>query len=139
MASWKNGNLAISALVVVNPFGDVIDPRSGAIIAGARNDDGSFVNTQAYLKANFLSPFKSWGNTVLGVVATNAAFKKEAIIKIAEMAQDGVSRTIQPAHTPFDGDMLFSLSVGDEAADVMAVGAIAAELVTEAIVRAVRP
>jgi L-aminopeptidase/D-esterase-like protein len=137
MASWQNGSLAIGALVVVNALGDVIDPQSGKVVAGAKNDDGSFVNTQEYLKANPLSPFKSWGNTLLAVVATNAAFKKEAITKIAEMAQDGVARAIRPAHTPFDGDMVFSLSVGDEKADAMTVGAIAAELVAQAIVRAV--
>jgi L-aminopeptidase/D-esterase-like protein len=137
MASWKSGNLAIGALAVVNAVGDVIDPQSGKIIAGARNDDGSFVNTQQHLKSNFISPFKSWGNTTLAVVATNAAFKKEAIIKIAEMADDGLARAILPSHTLYDGDMVFALSVGDEKADVMAVGAIAAELVAEAIVRAV--
>jgi L-aminopeptidase/D-esterase-like protein len=138
MASWKNGNLAVGALIVVNTLGDVIDPQSGKVIAGAKSDDGSFVNTQEYLKAHPLSPFKTWGNTTLAVVATNAAFKKEAITKIAEMAQDGLARAIRPSHTPFDGDMVFSLSVGDEQADVMAIGAIAAELVTEAIVQAVR-
>jgi L-aminopeptidase/D-esterase-like protein len=138
MASWKSGNLAIGALVVVNAVGDVIDPQNGKIIAGAKNDDGSFVNTQRHLKSNFLSPFKSWGNTTLAVVATNATFKKEGITKIAEMAQDGLARAILPSHTLYDGDMVFALSVGDEQADVMAAGAIAAELVTEAIVRAVR-
>jgi L-aminopeptidase/D-esterase-like protein len=138
MASWKNGNLVIGALVVVNAVGDVIDPKSGKIIAGAKNDNGKFLNTQEHLKNNFLSPFKIWGNTTLAVVATNAAFKKEAITKIAEMAQDGLAYAIRPSHTLFDGDMVFAMSVGDERADIMAVGAIAAELVAEAIARAVR-
>jgi L-aminopeptidase/D-esterase-like protein len=138
MASWKSGNLAIGALAVVNAVGDVIDPESGKIIAGAKKDDGSFLNTQEYLKSNVLSPFRSWGNTTLAVVATNAAFRKEAIIKIAEMADDGLARAICPSHTLYDGDMVFALSVGDENADVLAVGAIAAELVAEAIVKAVR-
>jgi len=138
MASWKKDNLMVGVLVVINALGDVIDPSSGKIIAGARRDDGGFVDTQEWLKENPVSPFKTWGNTTLAAVATNAAFKKEAITKIAEMAQDGLSRAIRPAHTPFDGDMVFALSVGDEQADTMAVGAIAAELVAEAIVRAVR-
>jgi L-aminopeptidase/D-esterase-like protein len=138
MASWKSGQLVIGALVVVNALGDVVDPKNGKIIAGAKNDDGAFLNTQQHLKANLLSPFKSWGNTTLAVVATNAAFKKEGVIKIAEMAQDGLAHVIRPAHTLFDGDMVFALSVGDESAEVMAVGAIAAELVAEAIVQAVR-
>lgn len=138
MASWKKEGLVVGVLVVVNALGDIVDPASGNIIAGARRDDGGFVNMQEWLKENPLSPFKAWGNTTLAVVATNAAFKKEAITKIAEMAQDGLSRAIRPAHTPFDGDMVFTLSVGDAQADAMAVGAIAAELVAEAIVRAVR-
>lgn len=138
MASWKSGNLAIGALVVVNALGDVIDPVNGKIIAGAKNDDGSLLHTPEYLKSHFIAPFKSWGNTTLAVVATNAAFKRDGVTKIAEMAQDGLAYAIRPSHTHFDGDMLFALSVGDEPADVMAVGVIAAELVAEAIARAVR-
>jgi len=138
MAAWKNANLVIGAFVVVNALGDVIDPKSGKIIAGAKNDSGEFLNTQEFFKTHFLSPFKSWGNTTLAVVATNAAFKRDGVTKIAEMAQDGLAHAIRPSHTLFDGDMVFAMSVGDEQADVMAVGAIAAELVAEAIVQAVK-
>jgi L-aminopeptidase/D-esterase-like protein len=138
MASWKSGNLAVGALVVVNALGDVIDPKPGKIIAGAKNDDGSLLNTSEYLKSHFLSPFKSWGNTTLAVIATNAAFRRDGVIKISEMAQDGLAYVIRPSHTLFDGDMVFALSVGDEPADIMAVGAIAAELVAAAIVQAVK-
>lgn len=138
MASWAKGGLVIGALVVVNALGDVVDPSTGKIIAGARRDDGGFIDMQEWLKENPVNPFKAWGNTTLAVVATNAAFKREAITKIAEMAQDGLPRAIVPAHTPFDGDMVFALSVGDERAEAMAVGAIAAELVAKAIVRAVK-
>jgi len=138
MASWKSGNIVVGALVVVNALGDVIDPQHGKIIAGAKNDDGSFLNTTAYLKSHFLSPFKSWGHTTLAVVATNAKFNRDGATKIAEMAQDGLAYVIRPSHTLFDGDMVFAMSVGDESADVMAIGAIAAELVAEAIVQAVK-
>jgi len=123
---------------VVNALGDIIDPQQGKIIAGAKNEDGSFLNTPAYLKSHFLSPFKSWGNTTLAVVATNAKFNRDGVTKIAEMAQDGLAYVIRPSHTLFDGDMVFAMSVGDESADVMAIGAIAAELVAEAIVQAVQ-
>jgi L-aminopeptidase/D-esterase-like protein len=138
MASWKSGNLVVGALVVVNALGDVIDPEHGKIIAGAKNDDGSFLNTTAYLKSHFLSSFKSWGQTTLAVVATNAKFNRDGATKIAEMAQDGLAYVIRPSHTLFDGDMVFAMSFGDESADVMAIGAIAAELVAEAIVQAVQ-
>lgn len=138
MASWRSGNIVVGALVVVNALGDIIDPQHGNIIAGARNDDGSFLNTQTYLKAHVLSPFKSWGNTTLAVVATNAHFNRDGVTKIAEMAQDGLAYVIRPSHTLFDGDMVFAMSTGNEQADVMAIGAIAAELVATAIVQAVR-
>ena len=138
MASWQSGNIVVGALVVVNALGDIIDPRQGNIIAGARNDDGSFLNTQSYLQAHVLSPFKSWGNTTLAVVATNARFNRDGVTKIAEMAQDGLAYVIRPSHTLFDGDMVFAMSTGNEQADVMAIGAIAADLVAAAIVQAVR-
>jgi L-aminopeptidase/D-esterase-like protein len=138
MASWQSGHIVVGVLVVVNALGDVIDPQQGKIIAGAKNDDGSFLNTPAYLKSHILSPFKSWGHTTLAVVATNAQFNRDGMIKISEMAQDGLAYVIRPSHTLFDGDMVFAMSVGGEQADVMAIGAIAAELVAEAIVQAVK-
>ncbi len=139
MASWRKNNLVIGALAVVNAFGDIVDPRSGNILAGAKREDGSFSDTLAHLKNFPVAPFSPWsGNTTLVAVATNAAFNKEEITKIAQMAQDGLAHVIRPAHTPYDGDIVFALSVGTEQADVMAVGAIASELVAEAIVSAVQ-
>lgn len=138
MASWRKGDLAIGALAVVNAFGDVVDQKTGKILAGARHEDGSFIDTLAHLKNFPVAPFSPWsGNTTLVAVATNAAFNKEEITKIAQMAQDGLPKAIRPTHTPYDGDIVFALSVGTERADVMAVGAIAAELVAEGIVKAV--
>lgn len=138
MASWRYGELSVGALVVVNAFGDIVDPANGKIVAGARQDDGRMVDTLAYVKANPFGPLKSWGNTTLAVVGTNAKFGKEATIKIAQMAQDGVARAIRPAHTQSDGDMVFAISCGQQNASVVAIGAIAAELVATAIVRAVQ-
>ncbi len=139
MASWRKDSLVIGALAVVNAFGDIIDQQTGKILAGARREEGGFIDTLAHLKAHPIAPFSPWsGNTTLVAVATNAAFNKEDITKIAQMAQDGLACVIRPAHTPYDGDVAFALSVGAEKADVMAVGAIAAELVAEAIVSAVR-
>lgn len=138
MASWRSGELSIAALVVVNAFGDIVDPANGKIIAGAQQDDGSMVDAQAYLKLNPQSPLRAWGNTTLAVIGTNAKFGKEGTIKIAQMAQDGVARAIRPAHTQFDGDMVFAISCGQLNANIVAIGAIAAELVATAIVRAVQ-
>jgi len=81
--------------------------------------------------------FASRGNTVIGVVATNAQLTKEEVNKVAQMAHDGIARAIRPAHTMLDGDTLFALSTGGKSVDVNIVGAYAAEVVAEAIVRAV--
>ena len=138
MASWRKGNLVIGALAVVNALGDVVDPH-GKILAGARHDNGQWLNTQEFLKQHATAPVSSyWGNTTLAVVAVNAAFNKEGITKIAQMAQDGLAQAIRPAHTMYDGDIVFALSAGSESAEVLTVGAIAAELVAQAIVQAVQ-
>ena len=82
--------------------------------------------------------FASRANTVIGVVATNAKLNKEEINKVAQMAQDGLARTVRPAHTMFDGDTLFALATGDKPADVNIVGAFAAEVFAQSVVRGVR-
>lgn len=137
--SEKVGEITVGALAVVNALGDVVSPRTGEIIAGARDHKtGKFADCERYLKEHPAVPFPpSKSNTTLGVIATDARLTKEDCIKIAEMAQDGLSRTIRPAHTPFDGDLVFCLSVGGKDGNLMTLGAVAANLIAEAIVRAV--
>ncbi len=134
--------LIVAALIAVNPFGDVVDPRNVEVLAGARDPaDGHFVDTLAIMAAMDLSTPRASAaalpsNTVIGVVATNAALDKVQVNKVAQMAQDGLARAIRPAHTMFDGDTLFALAMGTQPADVNLVGAYAAEIVAQAIVRA---
>jgi len=129
----------VAALVAVNAFGDVIEPGTGRVLAGPRRPDGAgFAGT-----AELLGHGDGWqstfpNSTTIGVVATNARLDKEQVNKVAQMAQDGIARSISPCHTMYDGDALFTLSLGQEAADVNAVGVLAAEVVSEAIVRAVK-
>jgi len=136
-----NNGLFIGALIVVNPFGDVIEPSTGKIIAGARiGEENRFANTMKVLYSRSGSGklrFGGQGNTVIGVVATNAKLSKEQINKVAQMAQSGVSRVIRPAHTMLDGDTLFAVATGHIDADENIIGAFASEVVTEAIIRAV--
>ena len=133
------GGVKVGALAVVNALGDVIDPTNGGIIAGARKPDGSgFADTIKHLMENGFPGKSPVGNTTLAVVATNAAFTKEEINKIAQMAQNGISRTIRPVHTMHDGDIVFSLSIGKLKSDVNVVGEVAAQMVSQAILRAVR-
>ena len=102
--------------------------------------EGTFVDTLDAMKGmvgKTILRFASRGNTVIGVVATNALLTKEQVNKVAQMAQDGIARAVRPAHTMFDGDTLFALSTGKKKVDVNIVGAYAAEVVAQAIVRAV--
>jgi len=122
---------------VVNALGDVIDPHTGEIIAGARSADGFADTLQVMQKLHALST-ASANNTVIGVVATNARLTKEEANKVAQMAHDGLARAIRPAHTMYDGDTIFALSIGDRSADVNLIGAFAAEMFAEAIVRGVK-
>jgi L-aminopeptidase/D-esterase-like protein len=129
--------VVIGALVVVNCVGNVIDPGTGKILAGSRRPNGTgFVDTLEWYHASI--PAES-SHTTIGVIATNVAFNKAQLKKIAQMGHDGMARTINPVHTPWDGDTLFALSTGaaKTVVDVGRLGALAAEVVSEAIRRAV--
>lgn len=131
--------LVVGALAVVNAVGDVIDPGNGQVVAGARGEDGTFADARRILRG--LAPPPSQGqNTTIVVVATNARLTKAQAAKVAQMAQDGLARAIVPSHTPSDGDTVFSLATGAlaEGYNLGQVGGLAAEVVSEAIVRAVR-
>ena len=138
------GGLIVAALAAVNAFGDVIDPRTGRILAGARQPDGrGFADTMAYLRAADplslaqLAEQQRGQNTTLAVVATNAALTKAQATKVAQMAHNGLARTIRPIHTMLDGDTIFALSLGSLRADVSLLGELAAEVVAQAVVNAV--
>lgn len=138
-----DNGLVVAAAVTVNAVGDIIDPRTGAIVAGARTEDGSaFLDVRRLLRggAGGGPGALGGGNTTIGVVATNARLTKAEATKVAQMAQDGLARTIYPAHTTRDGDTVFSLATGAwiEPADVTLIGALAADVMSEAILRAVR-
>jgi L-aminopeptidase/D-esterase-like protein len=134
--------LIVAALVAVNAAGDVIDPATGKVVAGVRTADGkSLADARALLVSGALrQPARLGENTTLGVVATNAILTKTQVTKVAEMAHDGFARAIYPSHTMGDGDTIFALATGTQSgpADVSRVGALAAQVVADAIVRAVR-
>lgn len=140
--------LLVGAIVAVNAFGDIIDPSSGKIIAGVRfpqtgefqpGGEISFADTLAVMQtlASNQLIFGEMENTVIGVVSTNAHLNKEQVNKVAQMAHDGLARTVRPAHTMLDGDTIFALSCGDIQADVNIIGAFAAEVFSQAVIRAV--
>ena len=144
------GGVVVGALVAVNAWGDVVDPQTNQIIAGLRSGNVGplrvgkkehFADTLAMLKSavgrNILG-LASRANTVIGAVATNARLTKAQATKVAQMAQDGIARTIRPAHMMMDGDVIFALAAGARKADVSSVGAFAAEAMAAAVVRAVK-
>jgi len=133
------GALKIGAVVAVNAFGDIFDPRTGRKVAGLLTEDKTGFRSTTELMTERMAPNdnKFVGNTTLGVVMTNAAFHKAQLCKIAGMAHDGYARSIRPVHTSVDGDSIYALSVGDVQADQDLVGTLAAGVMSEAILRAV--
>ena len=135
--------IIVGAMVAVNCWGEVVNPETGRVIAGPRGDEaGSFASTvEAMREAPPLPPFLTNApeNTTLGVVATDATLRKEDAYRLAIMAQAGLARTIRPAHSPVDGDTVFTLATcaNDARTDLLQLGTLAARAVERAVVRAV--
>jgi L-aminopeptidase/D-esterase-like protein len=141
-ASVRVGNtgIVVGAIVAVNAVGDVVDPKTGKIVAGARTPDGSgFADSMARIREGYSVRADAAKNTTIGVVATNVALDKAQATKVAQMAHDGLARTIYPVHTPSDGDTIFSVATGaiPVRANHGAIGALAAEVMARAVLRAV--
>jgi L-aminopeptidase/D-esterase-like protein len=150
IGSWSEtlgDGTTVGALAVVNAFGDVRDEQ-GQIIAGLRAPQGGFADTGALLRQGGLRPAaapptegdpRQLSNTTLAVIATDAALSKAETNKLAQMAQDGLARAIRPVHTPFDGDTVFALATGQRSgAHLVALGSLAADVLAQAVVRAVQ-
>ncbi len=136
------GKRLVAAMAVVNAVGDVVDPRNGTILAGTRDDQkGEFLDSTRMLMSRSELTLFAGCNTSLAVIAVNAPFDKTQLTKIAQMAHDGMARAIRPAHTMFDGDTVFAVSVPRKAdapsLDVTIAGTAAAEALAEAVVRGV--
>ncbi len=143
------GGAVVGAIVAASPIGDVIDPTTGAILAGTRpakvgpihiGGEGPFIDTLEAMRSGIgrtALRMMSRGNSVIGVVATDARLTKEEANKVAQMAHNGIARAVRPAHLMLDGDTIFALSTGRKKVDVNVVGAYAAEVVAQSIVRAV--
>jgi L-aminopeptidase/D-esterase-like protein len=132
--------VVVQALAAVNAFGDVVDPKTGKIIAGTRSsqEGTQFVGTAEQMFQGKACQAFGGLSTTLVVIMMNAALGQVETTKVAQMAQDGMARAIRPVHTQFDGDMVFALSVGQKRADLNTLGTAAAEVTTEAILRAVK-
>ena len=141
-ASVTVNGVTVAALVAVNAVGDVVDPATGAVVAGARSVDGGSMigTTRAILDGAVLAQLMPGSATSIGVVATDAVIDKVQANKIAQMAHDGLARSIDPVHTQTDGDTLFALGTGSSGINVhtTVLGALAAVVVARAVLNAVR-
>lgn len=133
------GELQVGAVVAVNALGDIYDWKTGKKIAGLLAEDRkTFRSTEELMYASTeIVENKFTGNTTIGVIITNGKFEKASLCKIAGMAHDGYARSIRPVHTTADGDSIYAVSVGDVEADQDLTGVLAAEVMSEAIIRAV--
>jgi L-aminopeptidase/D-esterase-like protein len=137
------GGGTVGAIVAVNAVGDVIDPSSGRILAGVRSQDGRRMvgAMRALADGEPIPPLLGGQSTTIGVIATDAPLDKVGATWVARMAHDGLARAIHPVHTQYDGDTLFAVATGQSVGgttNVTLIGALAAEVVAEAIVGAIR-
>ncbi len=131
--------LTVGALAAVNAFGDVVDPCSSVVLGGVRDDQGRIQSSAELFKSQEGIVYKSFGaNTTLAVIATNAILDKAMAKRVAISAHAGMARAINPVHTMFDGDTVFALSTCKMNADIAQVCQLAAEVLQEAIIRAVK-
>ena len=141
-ASVCVGGITIGALVAVNALGDIVDPDTGVLLAGARGPDGVTLmgTTRTLLEGQVPARMQAGTATTIGVVATDAVLTKAQAQKLAQMSHDGLARSIDPVHTMYDGDTMFALATGraGRAGDVNVLGAAAAAVTAAAVVRAVR-
>lgn len=131
--------LLVGALAVVNAFGDVRDPSTGKILAGARVaiDSKAFVDTLGLMRRGVPRPSSAFQNTTIGVIVTNARLDKQGASLVARMASLGMLKTVSPGHTIYDGDVVFSLSSGQITVDYQTVGLMAEEVLARAIIRGI--
>ncbi len=135
----ETDGLQVGAIMAVNALGDILDWKTGKQVAGLLSEDGKgFRRTAAVLEEKIeVVKNRFANNTTIGVILTNAKFSKAQLCKIAGMGHDGYARSIHPVHTTMDGDSIYAVSAGEVYADQDVVGMIAADVISEAILRAV--
>jgi L-aminopeptidase/D-esterase-like protein len=137
-ATCESGGLFVTAVTVVNALGDIYDPKTGQIVAGARTPDDRFLNTQQFIASGGMLKLMKGANTTLSCVITNAKLTKLAANKLASIAHDGFALAIRPVHTDYDGDTVFALSRGGVRADFTMLSCMATEAVVGSILNAVK-
>ncbi len=138
-ASIRNGDLVVGVIIAVNSLGDVIDPKTGEILAGALDSDGNFRSVNELMRGSWNEYSEQFmKNTTIGVVATNADLTKAEAKRVAMVSHDGMARAINPSHTTTDGDTMFCMSTGGVKSALDAVCVLAADATSLAIIDAVK-
>ena len=141
-ASVTVDGVTVAALVACNALGDVIDPDTAQLVAGARTTDGGRLadSRRALLAGEAPKSLLAGTNTTIGVIGTDALITKVQATRLAQMGHDGLARSINPVHTMSDGDTLFALGTGaaGKSLGMMTLGTMAAEVTARAVLRAVR-
>ncbi|KAA1190164.1 P1 family peptidase [Photorhabdus heterorhabditis] len=133
------GGLTVGAMVVVNAVGEIRDPKNGKTIAGACDENGHLIDLISYVLENYKDHHFTQGkNTTIGIICCNANMNKSQMKKVAQMAHDGLARTIYPVHTMSDGDTIFAATTGGVDSSVNIVGMLAAEVMAVAVLDAVK-
>lgn len=130
--------LVVGAIVAVNAVGHVVDPQSGTILAGPRDEQGTIRDSLEMMRQQAFAPIPPGTNTTIAVVASNARLSKGEASKVAQMAHDGLARAIRPIHTMYDGDTVFAVATDEIEASVDLVGALSADVLAEAVIQAVK-
>ena len=133
----QNG-LIVGAIVAVNAVGEVSDQLTNEVLAGVQDKNGAIRNIEDILTDHEFSPIPTGTNTTIAVVASNAILTKAQVNKVAQMSHNGLARTIYPVHTMNDGDTIFSLATGKVKVPVDVVGTLSADVLAEAVVRAIK-
>ena len=121
----------------MNAVGEVRDPLTNEVLAGVRDENGAIRKIEDFLADQEFSPIPAGTNTTIGVVASNAILTKSQVNKVAQMSHNGLARTIYPVHTMNDGDTIFSLATGKVRSSVDVVGTLSADILAEAVIRAI--
>ena len=142
LSRWRErAGVTVGAIVAVNAMGDVVDPASGAVVAGSRGTDGRLGSgaAGAIMQGELPAALQAGMATTIGVIATDAVLTKAQARKLAQIGHDGFARTIEPSHTLWDGDTLFAVATGQSGlpGNMMTLGVMAARVVSSAILRAV--
>jgi len=138
-ADKLNSGLIVGVLAVVNAFGDVKDPSTGEILAGARKSKNSyeFADTLELIRKGVRRPVSAFQNTTIGVIVTNAKLNKRSASTVARMGSLGITKAVSPGQTIYDGDIVFTLASGQIEVDYHTVGLMAEEMLIKAIIRGV--